>query len=205
MNNLEMTQTNYSTMFSPKTTCSVYDMIEHKLTTENFGKQFGHTHHTQAQIEIAIACEIGEVLQEVKSVWAWWKKPGDAGSVNITKLVDELADVLHFYCLGLYEQIYKLEQSEIDELKLPIVAFPIKVDDTLNLQKAVIFLVSVCDGKLQYHYKASAAVNAIFDFAATFLINEQTLIDAYFAKGRTNVDRWQKAFAQPKQYQTRLI
>lgn len=54
---------------------------------------------TRDQIRVALLTEIGELAQELKPEWAWWKKEGDAGQVDRDKVLSEAADVLHFVLL----------------------------------------------------------------------------------------------------------
>lgn len=51
------------------------------------------------QVDVALLTEIGELAQELKPDWAWWKKPGSAKEVNRERVLSEAADVLHFALL----------------------------------------------------------------------------------------------------------
>lgn len=53
---------------------------------------------TRVALTVAFATEVGELAQEVKSDWAWWKKPGDRPA-HSERVLSELADCLHFWLL----------------------------------------------------------------------------------------------------------
>ena len=46
-------------------------------------------------IQVALITEIGELFQELKSKWNYWKN--STGKFNKSKVLEELSDVLHFY------------------------------------------------------------------------------------------------------------
>lgn len=46
-------------------------------------------------IQVALITEIGELSQELKSKWNYWKN--STGKFNELKVLEELSDVLHFY------------------------------------------------------------------------------------------------------------
>ena len=46
-------------------------------------------------IQVALITEIGELSQELKSKWNYWKN--STGKINKSKVLEELSDVLHFY------------------------------------------------------------------------------------------------------------
>lgn len=46
-------------------------------------------------IQVALITEIGELIQELKSEWNYWKNSTE--KFNKSKVLEELSDVLHFY------------------------------------------------------------------------------------------------------------
>ena len=50
---------------------------------------------TIKRIQVALITEIGELSQELKSKWNYWKN--STGKFNKLKVLEELSDVLHFY------------------------------------------------------------------------------------------------------------
>ena len=46
-------------------------------------------------IQVALITEIGELIQELKSEWNYWKNSTE--NFNKSKVLEELSDVLHFY------------------------------------------------------------------------------------------------------------
>lgn len=46
-------------------------------------------------VQVALVTEIGELFQELKSEWNYWKN--STGKFNKSKTLEELSDVLHFY------------------------------------------------------------------------------------------------------------
>lgn len=49
-------------------------------------------------VRLALRVELGELAQELKRDWAWWKKPGES-ALDRAKVLAEAADCLHFMLL----------------------------------------------------------------------------------------------------------
>lgn len=54
---------------------------------------------TPDQVRVALLAEIGELAQELKPEWAWWRKKNDSKQVDRDKALGEAADTLHFALL----------------------------------------------------------------------------------------------------------
>jgi dimeric dUTPase (all-alpha-NTP-PPase superfamily) len=163
--------------------------MNHKKATEALGAQLGHTPYSIEDIYTAIQCEKGEVLQEVKSVWAWWKKEGDKQAIDKQKLKMELADVLHFTCLAFqkYHSIVFMQDYLEATLDLPIISEPL-----VNAPFAILHFTATTELPLHKRLNIAKIIDCLFSFALTFGISVQDLIEAYFEKGRINVERWKK-------------
>lgn len=83
-----------------------------ELDQANFDKA-GITEYPFKEMKIAYRVELGEALQEAK-FWKYWKK--SKGEVNREKLLEELADCLHFaLSLDNYEGIINEEEIYIED------------------------------------------------------------------------------------------
>ena len=65
------------------------------MLDEKFDKKKTTKVRTIKGIQIALITEIGELSQELKSKWNYWKN--STGKFNKSKVLEELSDVLHFY------------------------------------------------------------------------------------------------------------
>lgn len=82
-----------------------------RLDQANFDKA-GITEYPLEEVKIAYRVELGEALQEAK-FWKYWKK--SKGEVDREKLLEELADCLHFaLSLEMYYQGDYYESNQYD-------------------------------------------------------------------------------------------
>ena len=65
------------------------------MLDEKFDKKKTTKVRTIKGIQVALITEIGELSQELKSKWNYWKN--STGKLNKSKVLEELSDVLHFY------------------------------------------------------------------------------------------------------------
>ena len=65
------------------------------MLDEKFDKKKTTKVRTIKGIQVALITEIGELFQELKSKWNYWKN--STGKLNKSKVLEELSDVLHFY------------------------------------------------------------------------------------------------------------
>ncbi len=60
---------------------------------EEFFALFPDKPKTEEEVLLALTAELGELLNELKPVWAWWKPNG---AYNHSRALEEAADVLFF-------------------------------------------------------------------------------------------------------------
>ena len=65
------------------------------MLDEKFDEKKTIKARTVKGIQVALITEIGELIQELKSEWNYWKN--STGKFNKSKVLEELSDVLHFY------------------------------------------------------------------------------------------------------------
>lgn len=163
---------------------TIGDLIELKEVTELYGKALGHSSYTSTLIRIALVTELGEVLQEVKSNWAWWKKIGDSNSINEANLIEEIADVMHFFFLGTLFENYDNEAVLSRRAIAPAASF--------TGDPYVLFMNI---NRMPFSTPGSFLA-CVFSFSQQFNISSEVIIQAYLDKGRKNVKRWMEVLQQ---------
>lgn len=77
-------------------TFDIKELLKRQATLD---KKFDEKKTTKARtvkgIQVALITEIGELIQELKSEWNYWKNSTE--KFNKSKVLEELSDVLHFY------------------------------------------------------------------------------------------------------------
>lgn len=77
-------------------TFDIKELLKRQATLD---KKFDEKKITKARtvkgIQVALITEIGELIQELKSEWNYWKNSTE--KFNKSKVLEELSDVLHFY------------------------------------------------------------------------------------------------------------
>jgi len=130
---------------------------------------------TLEQVRVALLTEIGELAQELKPDWAWWKKPGDARTVNPERVLSEAADVGHFALLAdvvrenWHQESYAIEQWSGTLPKL------------------------ICDLEQQarYSFGGYGTWCALASIVKRYGFTPDDLIRAYWEKSEENLRRWQ--------------
>lgn len=136
-----------------------------------------------AQIRMALLAEIGELAQELKPEWAWWRKAGDSGQVDRDKTLSESADVLHFALL--LDIRLGVDRSEVEITPWPELLYP-------NYQKHVIDLTyRVLDGADTPWGLCMA--RHLCSIVAAHGFSPYDLVAAYWEKTEVNLRRWAAA------------
>lgn len=129
---------------------------------------------TRAALRIAYMTEIGELAQELKPLWAWWKKAPGEQPVDTNRVLSELSDVLHFWLLEAMREGWRVEgdlrpgrrngQWRMDELLTQLYAPPAWWTPRL-----------LCEIAARFHY------------------TPDDLARAYWEKTEENLRRWETA------------
>jgi|GEM_PF-5418116 len=155
------------------------DLIDRQAELQRIGKALGQRDFTRNELVCAYLAEVGEIIQECKPAWAWWKKLNDKAAVDTTKLLDELADALHFSLIA----DVKAGEAASEWADTPVVFDPERAtsDVASALAELGAFIeIPTCD---VYIDQATALLQH-------FGLGAQDLIDAYYAKTQVNLDRW---------------
>ena len=65
------------------------------MLDEKFDKKETARERTKNRIIVAYLTELGEISQELKNEWSYWKNSTE--KFNKKKVLEELSDLLHFY------------------------------------------------------------------------------------------------------------
>jgi len=145
------------------------------------------------QARVALLTEVGELAQECKPDWAWWKKPGEHPQADRERVLAEAADALHFMLL------LDLAYDEDDCLECP---------DWGNLGHSGAYRDSDAAGILDTLFEGAfdPYVNAIpgWDMTdalcallALYGFTPEDLARAYWEKSEENLRRWAAVAGQP--------
>ena len=109
------------------------------MLDEKFDKKETVRERTKNRIIVAYLTELGEISQELKNEWSYWKNSTE--KFNQKKVLEELSDLLHFYLSYLnfnntlvandYPQDFQFEDSLEETL--------ISLKEVENKEKYIIF------------------------------------------------------------------
>lgn len=185
-----MTQTtDYSTI-------TILNMLDRQYELQRLGRKMGHQDFDDGQLELAYIAEVGELVQEFKGDWAWWKKPGLTKGVDAAKVLDEASDVVHFALIKeLGVGIYYFFSNETEEerrdelhwwdktLRQELETFRFR--DLSHLGNLT-WLVDTGDFALKLNEVLSALAVIVHRVGWT----PEDLVKAYYDKTQVNLDRW---------------
>lgn len=126
---------------------------------------------TPTALRIAYLTEVGELAQEMKHTWAWWKKPGDR-PVRSERILSELADVLHFWLLIALREGWRMEGKQLEVTRRNAAVRPDTLLDSLY-------------GPVHWW-----TPRTLCEIASRYGYTPQDLADAYWAKTEENLRRW---------------
>ena len=129
---------------------------------------------TPDSLRMAVFTEVGEMCQELKPEWAWWKKLSDRRELDRERLADEAADVLHFALIG---DLSRDHRYAVDV----IATWPLTCPDA----QLVGLILASSDG----HTTACLLATLLSRYGIT----PEQLVAAYWAKTEVNLDRWRNA------------
>ena len=147
---------------------------------------------SEQQAVVALAAEWGEFLNAVKGKWAWWKRHGSGFTQEeYNTIVDEAADVLHFWLLRRLAMT-GLEQSLDNTTDMLAVLYA--QDDIEDAD--LVDILSKC--------KAKTFEDAVRRFVESDMLSLCEMLNAfrlagldvedvhgrYYAKALVNIHRW---------------
>lgn len=141
---------------------------------------------TLEQVRLALRVELGELAQECKTDWAWWKRPGTAPQ-DPARILQEAADCLHFMLL------LDLAHDEDDALTCPdwgeLSAFSrnTSVTDLLN-----ILFERVSDPE-HTDMPGWEMTDVLCALLRRYGFTPADLARAYWEKSEENLRRWREA------------
>ena len=112
-------------------------------------------------IQVALITEIGELSQELKSKWNYWKN--STGKFNKTKVLEELSDVLHFYLSYINAKDEETKGKIIPFLDESLVEYIKK--SLLSVKSLEDILLTLSDFKIFTENKVLGCILAISDYA----------------------------------------
>ena len=142
---------------------------------------------TRGELVVALIAELGEVLNAGKGAWAWWKRDGKPFDTDKDKLVDELADMLHFALAIILKdgRIYN-DAGELD-------ATPLVSRDTGESKDIPDVIRKIIDaaGSVRYSRRLVYLTYDLGKYIAN--VDGDTILTAYFKKADENEKRWESA------------
>lgn len=142
-------------------------------------KEFGLTTISKEQIDLATLDEIGEFTHELKGDWCWWKKSQEP--VDRNKVLEELADVLHFvliYELFYGKRKYLTDPEQYRESPRNCMSI-VQMDIGFGIANALTRIIDFVDGRLMYLLALSEHLG--------FCLEE--VYAAYMRKNAINMER----------------
>ncbi len=138
-------------------------------------------------VRLALRVELGELAQEVKADWAWWKKPGDTVP-DRARVLAEAADCLHFMLL--LDLAYDDEAAECPDwgdMGMSGWHRMASITEVLNA------LFEDVEDEENTGMPGWEMVDALCDLLARYDFTPRDLAAAYWAKTEINLVRWREA------------
>lgn len=131
-------------------------------------------------IQVALITEIGELSQELKSKWNYWKN--STGKFNKLKVLEELSDVLHFYLSYINAKDEETKGKVIPFLDEFLVEYNKKDLSARSLEDILLVL---SDFKILTENKVLGSVLAVSDHAGA---TEEEFLQVHHRKWLKNMN-----------------
>ena len=131
-------------------------------------------------IQVALITEIGELSQELKSKWNYWKN--STGKFNKSKVLEELSDVLHFYLSYINAKDKETKGKVIPFLDEFLVERSKKDLSAKSLEDTLLVL---SDFKIFSENKVLGSILAISDYAGA---TEEEFLEVHHEKWLENMN-----------------
>ena len=130
-------------------------------------------------IQVALITEIGELSQELKSKWNYWKN--STGKFNKSKVLEELSDVLHFYLSYINAKDEETKGKVIPFLDEFLVEHSKKNLSAKSLEDTLLVL---SDFKIFAENKVLGSILAVSDYAGS---TEKEFLQVHHEKWLENI------------------
>ena len=131
-------------------------------------------------IQVALITEIGELIQELKSEWNYWKN--GTGKFNKSKVLEELSDVLHFYLSFMNAKYNKTKGRMIPFLDEILVEYARKVSSVQSLEDT---LLTLSDFRILNEKEVLGGILAIAEYVGA---NEEEFLQIHHEKWLKNMN-----------------
>ena len=131
-------------------------------------------------IQVALITEIGELIQELKSEWNYWKNSTE--KFNKSKVLEELSDVLHFYLSYINAKDEETKGKVIPFLDEFLVEHSKKDLSAKSLEDTLLVL---SDFKIFTENKVLGSILAVSDYAGA---TEEEFLQVHHEKWLENMN-----------------
>ena len=131
-------------------------------------------------IQVALITEIGELIQELKSEWNYWKNSTE--KFNKSKVLEELSDVLHFYLSYINAKDEETKGKVIPFLDEFLVEHSKKDLSAKSLEDTLLVL---SDFKIFAENKVLGSILAVSDYAGA---TEEEFLQVHHEKWLENMN-----------------
>lgn len=131
-------------------------------------------------IQVALITEIGELIQELKSEWNYWKN--STGKFNKSKVLEELSDVLHFYLSYMNARDEETKGRTIPFLDNSLIGY---FKGVTSMQSLEDILITLSDFRVLTENKISGSILAIVEYVGA---NEEEFLQVHHEKWLKNMN-----------------
>ena len=131
-------------------------------------------------IQVALITEIGELIQELKSEWNYWKNSTE--KFNKSKVLEELSDVLHFYLSFINAKNNKTKRRMIPFLDEILVEYTRKVLSVRSLEDT---LLTLSDFRILNEKEVLGSILAIAEYVGA---TEEEFLQVHHEKWLKNMN-----------------
>lgn len=151
---------------------NIEKLLETQLDLNSHCERYPDKH----ELDLAILAEIGELLQEIKGNWCWWKKYGEGfGVSNPEVIAAELADILCFLLVGFLQHGDRRDDLVFAEASHRLQVQPFSISFLAQAAMLGDYML---------------AIECLFFIGNELGINKAELETAYYKKVEINRQRW---------------
>ena len=135
---------------------------------------------TAKGIQVALITEIGELVQELKSEWNYWKNSTE--KFNKSKVLEELSDVLHFYLSYINVRDEETKGRTIPFLDNSLIGYCKGVSSIQSLED---ILITLSDFRVLTENKILGSILAISEYVGA---TEEEFLEVHHEKWLKNMN-----------------
>ena len=135
---------------------------------------------TAKGIQVALITEIGELIQELKSEWNYWKNSTE--KFNKSKVLEELSDVLHFYLSYINARDEETKGRTVSFLDEALVEYNREVLSVKSLED---ILITLSDFRMLNENKVLGGILAISEYVG---VTEEGFLQVHHEKWLKNMN-----------------